>query len=78
VILRSCDEPQVEFYVHRVVLALSSPFFADLFSLPQPIPQDDSRDASSGKDEQELPVVQVSERAEILDKALRFFYPGTS
>ncbi|KAJ7073180.1 hypothetical protein C8F01DRAFT_1106369, partial [Mycena amicta] len=78
IILRSCDEPPVDFYVHRAVLALSSPLFADLFSLPQPIPKDDSRDASRGKDEQELPVVQVSERAEILDKALRFFYPGTA
>ncbi|KAJ7073174.1 hypothetical protein C8F01DRAFT_1045983, partial [Mycena amicta] len=77
IILRSCDEPPVDFYVHRAVLALSSPLFADLFSLRQPLPKDDS-ESRDGKDEKELPVVQVSERAEILDKALRSFYPETS
>ncbi|KAF7309147.1 BTB domain-containing protein [Mycena kentingensis (nom. inval.)] len=34
VILRSSDD--VDFYVHRVVLGVASPFFADLFELAQP------------------------------------------
>jgi BTB/POZ domain len=34
VILRSSDH--VDFYVYKIVLSLVSPFFEDMFSLPQP------------------------------------------
>ena len=67
VILRSSD--LVSFRVHKSILAISSPFFNDMFSLPQ------SRD-----DEviDGLPVVQVSEDAEVLHSLLTVLYPITS
>ncbi|KAJ7458247.1 hypothetical protein FB451DRAFT_1097839 [Mycena latifolia] len=62
VILRSSDG--ADFPVHRAILALVSPFFRDMFALPQP------------EAEPTLPVVQVAEGSAALDQALRFFYPG--
>jgi hypothetical protein len=62
VILQSSD--LVNFRVHRSVLATSSPFFRDIFSLPQP-----SGDAPDG-----LPVVRVSEAAEVLNSLISRLY----
>ncbi|KAJ7223637.1 hypothetical protein C8J57DRAFT_234728 [Mycena rebaudengoi] len=62
VILRSSDN--VDFHVHRVVLSLASPFFKTMFCLPQP------------KDEPEVPVISTQESCLVLDRALRFWYPG--
>ncbi|KAJ6556513.1 hypothetical protein DFH09DRAFT_1037738 [Mycena vulgaris] len=62
VILRSSDG--IDFHVHRVVLSLASPFFKQMFTLPQP-------NAEPG-----VPVILVSESALVLDRALRFWYPG--
>ncbi|KAH9058178.1 hypothetical protein EDB87DRAFT_1578178 [Lactarius vividus] len=56
----------ISFRVHKSTLAISSPFFADLFSLPQP-PNDTVVDG--------LPIVQVSEEAELLHSLLTIFYP---
>jgi len=56
-IIRSSD--LVNFRIHKSVLAIASPFFKALFSLPQP-PDDESVDG--------LPVVQLSEDAELLNK----------
>ncbi len=64
-VLRSGALPTTDFRVHRCILAASSPFFKDMFSLPQPQTDDDSNP----------PVVQVSESAEILEKLLCFIYP---
>ncbi|KAH9020960.1 hypothetical protein EDB85DRAFT_442489 [Lactarius pseudohatsudake] len=64
VILQSHD--LVSFRVHKSILAISSPFFADLFSLPQP-PDDTVIDG--------LPIVQVSEDAELLHSLLTVLYP---
>ena len=63
-ILRSSD--QVNFRVHKSVLAMSSPFFKDLLSLPQP-PDNELVDG--------LPVVQVPENAELLNSLVSLFYP---
>jgi hypothetical protein len=63
-ILRSSD--QVNFRVHKGVLAMSSPFFKDLLSLPQP-PDDELVDG--------LPVVQVPENAELLNSLVSLLYP---
>ena len=64
VILRSSD--QVNFRVHKSVLAMSSPFFEDLLSLPQP-PGDELVDG--------LPVVQLPEDAGLLDSLISLLYP---
>ena len=64
VILRSSD--LVSFRVHKSILAISSPFFHDMFSLPQPL---DSEVVDG------LHVVQVSEDAEILHSLLTVLYP---
>ncbi|KAJ6525932.1 hypothetical protein DFH09DRAFT_1046323 [Mycena vulgaris] len=62
VILRSSDG--IDFHVHRLVLSLASPFFKQMFTLPQP-------NAEPG-----VPAILVSESALVLDRALRFWYPG--
>ncbi|KAN0137890.1 hypothetical protein V8E53_004374 [Lactarius tabidus] len=64
VIIRSSD--RVNFRVHKSLLSMSSPFFKDLFSLPQP-PLDELVDG--------LPVVQVPENADILNSLVSFLYP---
>jgi hypothetical protein len=63
VILQSSD--LVPFRVHKSVLVASSPFFSDMFSLPQP------NDAAPN----ELPVVNLSENAEVLNSLISMLYP---
>ena len=64
VILQSSD--LVDFYVQRSVLIVSSPFFKDMFSLPQP---------PNGAVPDSLPVVHLSEDAETLDSLISMLYP---
>ncbi|KAI0289287.1 hypothetical protein BC826DRAFT_631160 [Russula brevipes] len=66
VILQSSD--LVKFRVHRGVLVTSSPFFRDMFSLPQP-----SNDASAGAGE--LPILPVPESAAVLNSLISMLYP---
>ena len=56
----------INFRVNKVVLSVSSPFFADIFSLPQ----SPDNEAING-----LPVVRLSEHAETLDYLLTMLYP---
>ncbi|KAJ7223399.1 hypothetical protein GGX14DRAFT_557967 [Mycena pura] len=63
VILRSSNG--VDFYVNRAVLSLVSSVFETMFSLPQTVGNST------------IPVVDLQEDSELLDRALRFFYPGT-
>ncbi|KAJ6604106.1 hypothetical protein DFH09DRAFT_1018033 [Mycena vulgaris] len=63
IILRSSDG--AEFRVYRAILSLVSPFFQDMFLLPQLAP------------EPQIPIITVQEDSVRLDRALRFFYPGT-
>ncbi|KAI9436798.1 hypothetical protein BJY52DRAFT_1421822 [Lactarius psammicola] len=66
VILRSFD--LVDFRVHKSTLSISSPFFSDMFSLPQPpLGHDETVD--------DLPVVQLSECAEVLLGLITMLYP---
>ncbi|OJT06926.1 hypothetical protein TRAPUB_2222 [Trametes pubescens] len=67
-ILRTSD--QVDFRVHRAILAIVSPVFATMFQLPQP-------SVSQGNDPSltSLPVVDVSEDSKTLDTLLRLCYP---
>ncbi|KAI9441876.1 hypothetical protein H4582DRAFT_1421842 [Lactarius indigo] len=64
IIIRSSD--QVNFRVHKSLLSMSSPFFSDLLSLPQP-PDGELADG--------LPVIQLSEDADLLNSLLSFLYP---
>ena len=66
-IIRSSD--LVNFRVHKAVLAMASPFFKDLLSLPQP-PDSEFIDG--------LPVVQLTEDAELLHSLVSFLYPVPS
>ena len=63
-IIQSSD--LVNFRVHKAVLAMSSPFFKDLLSLPQP---PDSKTIDG------LPVVQLPEDAELLRSLVSMLYP---
>ncbi|KAF8261516.1 hypothetical protein EI94DRAFT_1606405, partial [Lactarius quietus] len=64
VIFQSSD--LISFRVHKSTMAISSPFFNDLFSLPQP---------PDGKAIDGLPVVCVSEDAELLHSLFTLLYP---
>ena len=64
IIIRSSDK--VDFRVHKSVLAVSSPFFRDLFSLPQP-PDDELVDG--------LPLVQLPEVSGLLNGLVSLLYP---
>ncbi|KAH9022498.1 hypothetical protein EDB84DRAFT_1441191 [Lactarius hengduanensis] len=64
IIVRSSEK--VNFPVHKSVLAMSSPFFKDLLSLPQP-PDDELVDG--------LPVIQLSEDADLLNSLISLLYP---
>ncbi|KAH8977946.1 hypothetical protein EDB92DRAFT_669096 [Lactarius akahatsu] len=64
IIVRSSD--QVNFPVRKSVLAMSSPFFNDLLSLPQP-PDGELVDG--------LPVIQLSEDAVLLNSLISLLHP---
>jgi hypothetical protein len=64
IIIRSSD--QVKFRVHKSVLAMSSPFFKDLLSLPQP-PDAENVDG--------LPVVALPEDAGLLHSLISLLEP---
>jgi hypothetical protein len=66
IIVRSSD--QANFRVHKSVLAMSSPFFNDLLSLPQP-PDAEIVDG--------LPVVALPEDAGLLSSLISLLYPVT-
>ena len=63
-IIRSSDH--VLFRVHKSVLAMASPFFKDLLSLPQP-PDSEFVD--------ELPLIDFSEVSELLNVLVSILYP---
>ena len=64
-VIRSSDF--VDFRVHKSVLVMTSPFFKDLLSLPQP---------SDSETVDGLPVVQLSEISELLNILVSILYPG--
>jgi hypothetical protein len=63
-IIRSSDF--VDFRVHKPVLAMASPFFKDLLSIPQP---------SNSESVDGFPVVQLSEDSELLNSLVSMIYP---
>ncbi|KAG6831981.1 hypothetical protein H0H87_003125 [Tephrocybe sp. NHM501043] len=65
VVLQSCEtENPTQFHVHRCILSAASPFFHDMFTLPQ--------DPTVSH---HIPVVPVSEARGILETLLQFVYP---
>jgi BTB/POZ domain len=64
VVLQSANH--VNFCVHKSALAVSSPLFRDMFSLPQP-PDDETVNG--------LPVVHLSEDADVLNSLISMMYP---
>lgn len=70
VILRSCD--LVDFRIHRGILTESSPFFSDMFELPQPVQAEPTGATETAR---APPVVDMTEDAETLDAFLRLLYP---
>ncbi|PSR86949.1 hypothetical protein PHLCEN_2v5297 [Hermanssonia centrifuga] len=64
-VLRTSDN--VDFYVHKVILSIASPFFNDLFSLIQPSINSDAKVI-------EEPII-ISEDSQTLDSLLRLCYP---
>ena len=64
VVIQSSD--LVNFRVHRSILATSSPFFGDLFSLPLP---------SDNEIVDDFPVVHLPEDAEVLNSLVTMLYP---
>ena len=70
IILRALGPPSCDFRVHKLVLSLASPIFEDMFSLPQPTPEDTASSAA------EVEIVQVTDPPEALDIVLRLIYPA--
>ncbi|KAL5501382.1 hypothetical protein ACEPAH_8642 [Sanghuangporus vaninii] len=66
IILRSSDK--VDFRVFKVILALASPVFKDIFTLPQ----------SSTETKDDISVIPVSESSETIIPLLEFCYPVNS
>ncbi|KAH7890885.1 hypothetical protein F5I97DRAFT_1839644 [Phlebopus sp. FC_14] len=69
VILRTSDN--VDFRFYKLLLSLASPFFANMFSLPQPGPLDNDADQTKYG----LPIIPVSEKSIVLTKLLSFCSP---
>ena len=67
-ILQSSDD--VQFHVHKLFLMEASPFFATMFSLPQP-----QAAAPATLSADNLPVVPMTEPSSTLDALLRMCYP---
>ena len=64
-VLRSNTPLCLDFQVHKCVLSSASPFFRQMFTLPQ----------SPSQSEPLIPVVDVSEPNDTLEKLLQFIYP---
>ena len=69
VILRTVDN--VDFRFYKLLLSLASPFFANMFALPQPAPLDSAADETKYG----LPIIPVSEKSAIVRKLLSFCSP---
>lgn len=68
-IIRSSDA--VDFFVPKVLMALASPVFEDMFIVAQPAPNGQGTHTAPAP----APVVDVTEDSRTLDRLLRFVYP---
>jgi len=62
--LRPGSDEFKDFRIHKPILSIASTLFRDMFSLPQPATGDDT-----------LPVIPVTESAEVFEIFLRLIYP---
>ncbi|KAH7915255.1 hypothetical protein BJ138DRAFT_1170011 [Hygrophoropsis aurantiaca] len=69
VILRTSDNVDYRFY--KFLLSLASPFFMNMFALPQPGPLEESADEIKCG----LPIIPISERSVVIQKLLSFCSP---
>jgi hypothetical protein len=60
-----CSKDGVNFYVYKNILSLASPFFQDMFTLPQPMLPSIETDMT----------ILVTEDSQTLDRLLRLLYP---
>ena len=65
--LQSEPDQLRDFHVHKNILSIASTLFHDMFTLPQP-PHPPAGDTT-------IPVIDVTEPAEVLDPFLRLIYP---
>ncbi|EIW58566.1 uncharacterized protein TRAVEDRAFT_84885, partial [Trametes versicolor FP-101664 SS1] len=67
----------VEFRVHKAILSEASPVFESMLTPPQPsaTPSNPSISGSQATAPAELPVVDMSDPSEVLDRLLRLCYP---
>ncbi|KAI0924390.1 hypothetical protein AcW1_006517 [Taiwanofungus camphoratus] len=71
-ILRTSD--WVDFHIHSVILEEASPFFKQLFSIPQPTePNEKERNDRDFRDG--CPVIPVTENSKTINSLLRLCYP---
>jgi len=64
ILVATANGEQKEFYAHRCILAAASPFFHDMFTLPQ-----------AKSDSEDKPRVVMSDPPNALDGMLRMLYP---
>ncbi|EIW75085.1 hypothetical protein CONPUDRAFT_85425 [Coniophora puteana RWD-64-598 SS2] len=69
VILRASDS--VDFRFYKFLLLLASPFFMNMFSLPQP----KAHDVAADETKYGCPIIPVTERSEVIRKLLGFCSP---
>ncbi|EIM81425.1 uncharacterized protein STEHIDRAFT_114876 [Stereum hirsutum FP-91666 SS1] len=74
VVLRSGDH--VDFRVYGIILSLASPVFKTMFTLPTPSRSSTTARQNDDDHRDGLPIVPLSEDADILDPILRACYPG--
>src|SRR5215472_6739208 len=65
-----CTANNVHCLVHRLFLSFASPFFKDLFKLPQPVPEQVSTDKDG------RPIIHITEDHKTINMLLRFCYPS--
>ncbi|GJE84432.1 BTB/POZ domain-containing protein [Phanerochaete sordida] len=70
-VLRTADN--VDFFVSKMIMALASPIFADMFHLAEPTSAHTHDTATTHAPE--APVIELTERSRALDHFLRFIYP---
>lgn len=68
VILRTCDN--VDFRVFKLFLSFASPFFNDMFALPQT-----TEGENANETKETLPLITVAEDSKALSRLLPFCYP---
>lgn len=70
-----CSSDNVHFHVHSVILAEASPFFKDMFALPQPPPPIGEENSSDPDSRDGHPIIRLTEDSSSLDSLLRLCYP---